>query len=1028
MERTIKTADRAIADEKAGRDGRYETLPAPPASVLNSGRFGSKPEGRESLSEDGAPAPSAQRTIATEPPDRRSVVGGLVGAAAYFALLILSLALADIDGRLVSVWLPSGAAVAFLLRMRLANELGFYAAIFTVGVLASGLKGAPFGESSLVSIANMICIAVATGLTRRIVGPRPDMQNVGTLVRFALSGAVIGPLAATLFSVMAAMFATLETVGLESVWDRFLAETLGLLLIVPAALLIDDAVERRLRPDAHTWAEGGALLACSALCLALVFGQDAYWVLFIVAPMTVLHAVRLGSVGVVLHLWLIVLVSTIATWAGHGPIDQMNTSPIVQQRLVQGFIAANFLIGLPIAAILAGRDQRAEAVVQGHQDLWLLANNMTDAVLKLDRNAVCTYASPAVREVLGEHPDALLGRPINNLVQEDAHQRIVEVITRLLDGRSEKERVTYRRRLDGETGAAVFIEADCAIVCDPKTGTKEGVIISARDVTERVELELLLTRARRHAEKAASAKSDFLANMSHEIRTPMNGVLGFTELMLQGELAPKQRRHAEMIVESGRSMMVLLNDILDLSKIEAGQIVIDTGTVDVPAALEECVALHQQAASKKGVSLKIDAEFEPSDSASDREGQSNIANGLPNLTVNTDGQRLRQIALNLIGNAVKFTQVGEVRVSYCARGDDLCVRVQDTGIGINHDRLKTIFLPFTQGNSDIARRYGGTGLGLSISHQLAQLLGGGIAVESTPGVGSVFTLTLPAPRVESASFAPDEKTPVPSKDMPQSARILLVEDHEVNRVLVTEMLERCGQSVDIAQDGNEAISMVMDSLMRTRPYDLILMDVQMPDCDGYQATQAIREEGITADALPIIALTANAFPDDVTAAHEAGMQAHLAKPIEFAQLADVLQRWLPTRIVEAPMDRDVAKNTSKDRSEDESTSSKGDLQRQWLKRRTEVVEEVRRGLGDGLIGFTNKRRANDKADREALVRLIHKLAGTAGSFGEPELGRKAAELQHALANKEPSETCEALAFQLLALADEPSPSESLSQF
>ncbi|MEM7702666.1 MAG: ATP-binding protein [Pseudomonadota bacterium] len=965
--------------------------------------------------------------IATEPPDTRSLVGGLVGAAVYFALVILSHALADIDDRLVTVWLPSGAAVAFLLRMRLANELGFYAAMFPLGALASSLNGAPFGGALLVSVANMICVVLAIGFTRRSVGAHPDMQDFGTLVRFGVSGAVIGPLAATLIGVMAALLSVFETAPLEGAWDRFFAQSLGLILLVPAVLLMVDTLERRLLPGAQFWAEGVVLLACSAICLALVFGQDAYSVLFVIAPMTVLIAVRLGSVGVVLHLWLIALVSTVTTWAGYGPIDQMSPLPIAQLRLVQGFIATNILIGLPIAAILTGRNRKTERMAQEHQDLMLLANSITDAVLKLDQNAVCTYASPAVHEVLGEDPRALLGRPIDKFVQEDAHQRIIDAIARLLDGRSNKERVTYRRRIDGENGTAVFIEADCAIVHDPTTGSRESVIISARDVTERVELELLLTRARRHAEKAASAKSDFLANMSHEIRTPMNGVLGFAELMLQEELAPEQRRHAQMIVESGRSMMVLLNDILDLSKIEAGQIAIDTGTVDVPAALEECVALHRQAAHAKGLALEIAAEFDLSDSASNRQAQTESADGFEGLTVHTDGQRLRQIALNLIGNAVKFTQMGEVRVSYCARGDDLRVRVQDTGIGINPDRLKTIFLPFTQGDGDIARRYGGTGLGLSISHQLAQLLGGGISVESTPGVGSTFTLTLPAPVVDLVPSSTHEETPVLPEEIPQSARILLVEDHEVNRVLVTEMLERCGQNVDIAQDGNEAISMVMDSLMRARPYDLVLMDIQMPDCDGYQATKAIRDEDITADTLPIVALTANAFPDDVTAAREAGMQAHLAKPVEFAKLAQVLQRWLPTRIVEAPMDRDVSLVTSDEDTESEITSAKSDLQRQWLNRRTEVVEGVRRGLGDGLIGFTNKRRANDKADRENLIRLIHKLAGTAGSFGEPELGRKAAELERALANKEPSETCETIAFQLLALADEPSPSEALSQ-
>ena len=608
---------------------------------------------------------------------------------------------------------------------------------------------------------------------------------------------------------------------------------------------------------------------------------------------------RLGSLGSALNASAVAVVAGVMTFTGEGPIAGAALGGIVQLHLLQAFVASNFLTGLPVAAILAGRDRMMARLEAGKREVDLLAENISDAILRYDMSGICTYASPSVAEVMGVPSATFLGRHLSARLHPDAQGRANEAMERLLGGLSERERVTYRRFADAPDGSPVFLEADCALVRHPETGAPEWIVIAARDVTERVELELLLTRARRHAEDAARAKSEFLANMSHEIRTPMNGVLGFAELMLQGELEADQRRYAELIVQSGRSMMMLLNDVLDLSKIESGQFAIDSAPVDLHASLAECAALHRPAAARKGVTLTL---------AIDRGEDSDrrFSESRPPWVL-TDGLRLRQIVLNLISNAVKFTEAGEITVTYRVTRHEVRVSVTDSGIGISPLQLETIFLPFTQGEASTARRYGGTGLGLSISRQLAGLLGGRIEVESTPGVGSRFALVLPA------TLAPPVSPPLlpelplalgrAGDDAPGAglapARILLVEDHDINRLLVTEMLERCGQEVDVAHDGNEGIAMVIDAVMRARPYDLVLMDVQMPDCDGLAATRAIRAEGIGPGLLPIIALTANAYPEDVAAARAAGMQAHLAKPVVFAQLARALQRWLPTRIVEA---------------------------------------------------------------------------------------------------------------------------------
>ncbi|MEE4317734.1 MAG: response regulator [Erythrobacter sp.] len=254
----------------------------------------------------------------------------------------------------------------------------------------------------------------------------------------------------------------------------------------------------------------------------------------------------------------------------------------------------------------------------------------------------------------------------------------------------------------------------------------------------------------------------------------------------------------------------------------------------------------------------------------------------------------------------------------------------------------------------------------------------------------------------------EESPPAEPADLPRASRILLVEDHDINRALVTEMLEYCEQQVAIAHDGTEAIAMVIDSMMRGQPFDLVLMDVQMPGCDGYAATRAIRAEGIGPDVLPVIALTANAFPEDIAAARAAGMQAHLPKPIALAQLVRALQRWLPTRIVEMP---DRAQAVPAQGRAGKAPSPH--VRARWENRRREAVEAVRAALHDGSF----PQAVSPGSGAQRLAALLHKLAGTAGMFGEAALGESAAALERALTSGQAAETCMMLAREMLALAD-----------
>jgi PAS domain S-box-containing protein len=952
--------------------------------------------------------------VAGGPIDAVSLIAALGGGGTYLALALLSLAVSRPDGIVSPVWLPNAFALAFLLRARIANEWAFLGAAAAASFAANLAAMQPAHVALTFSLAHVIEIVTVLALMRRASGSAmPDMTRLSDLAAFVWAAGMVGPLASALCA--APVFGTSIDEVRAGMIAWFLTGSVAMVLIVPTVMLLAARAGGQGHRAPAGLSESVALMAGGMTCAFLVFNQNHYPLMFLIQPITLLHAFRLGSLGSALHVAGVALVAGAMTWSGHGPIAASGLGAITTLHLLQAFLAANFLTGLPVAAILAGRDRMMAELGAGKRRLDLLAGHITDAVLRYDLDGVCTYASPSVREVMGQVPETYLGRHAAARLHPDARDRTLDALARLLCGASDKERVTYRRFADDADGAPVFLEADCAIIRNPETGAREGVVVSARDVTERVELELLLTRARRQAEHSARAKSEFLANMSHEIRTPMNGVLGFAELMLQGDLAPDQRRYAELIVQSGRSMMMLLNDVLDLSKIESGQFTIARAPINLHDTLAECSALHRLAAEAKGLDLHLCAAEGKSAGAGVGVDATEAHREPPWIV--TDGLRLRQIMLNLIGNAIKFTEVGSIRVDYRIGTDAVRIQIADSGIGISPARLDAIFDPFTQGEGDAARRFGGTGLGLSISRQLAALLGGRIEVASTPGEGSCFTLVLPAALAPPGPASPPlaatvcatqapEVTEVP---LPLASRILLAEDHDINRMLMCEMLERCGQEVALAHDGNEAIAMVIDSIIRARPYDLVLMDVQMPGCDGYAATRAIRAEGIGPGMLPIIALTANAFPEDIAAARAAGMQAHLAKPLVFADLAWALQRWLPTRIVEtaAPAVRPARAS---------AMALSPQLVSRWQQRRGEAVEAVRRALAAGVLAQRGRGRSVNPA-LTRLAQVVHKLAGSAAMFGEVALGESAAALEAALRPGKAGEGREALARALLALAD-----------
>lgn len=385
---------------------------------------------------------------------------------------------------------------------------------------------------------------------------------------------------------------------------------------------------------------------------------------------------------------------------------------------------------------------------------------------------------------------------------------------------------------------------------------------------ERQQLMEQLQQALQAAQAANEAKSRFLATMSHEIRTPLNGLLGMIHLAMQTAEAGKVREELGWARQSAESLRGILNDILDLSKIEAGKIEIVQAPFHLGSLLDDCIHLYQACAEEKGLELRVDAP--------------------PNVrgTFLGDGLRLRQVLSNLLANAVKFTSSGTVTLTVAETEAGIGFEVTDTGIGIPPDKQELIFAPFEQADSRVTRRYGGTGLGLTISAALVQLMGGELRVDSSPGEGSTFRFTLPLERVSPADAPPPQ-----APESVTGLRILVAEDNRVNRILFERLLQRHGHHVVLAADGAEAVERFRDS----GPFDLILMDLQMPVMSGHDAAAQIRALEAGASRVPIIAVTAHALNGDREACLAGGFDDFLAKPIQHQELLACLERYATER-------------------------------------------------------------------------------------------------------------------------------------
>jgi signal transduction histidine kinase/CheY-like chemotaxis protein/HPt (histidine-containing phosphotransfer) domain-containing protein len=486
----------------------------------------------------------------------------------------------------------------------------------------------------------------------------------------------------------------------------------------------------------------------------------------------------------------------------------------------------------------------------------------------------------------------------------------------------------------------------------------------AREASERA-----LALARDEALAATRTKSEFLANMSHEIRTPMNAIIGFSDLLRQSPLDPEQQEYADLVQSSAEALLSLINEILDLSKVEAGRLVLEQVPFNLHRTVGETMMLFASRAKEKGIAL-----------------QTSIAPDVPRFVLGDPG-RLRQVLINLLGNALKFTQGGEVRLGLeLADGDPgglMRFRVTDTGIGIPAEKLGAIFEKFTQADAGTTRKFGGTGLGLTISRELVRLMQGEVSVESEPGKGSTFGFTARLPATEAVE--PVVEASEEERGPARGRRVLLVDDNELNRLVGREYLRRLGCEVEAVAGGAEAVARVAEGGI-----ELVFMDCQMPEVDGYEATRRIRALTGESRRVRIAAMTANAMRGDRERCLAAGMDDYVSKPIREADLAAVLRRADERPAAPSPATADEpAEAPVLDQALLESLAG---FTREGL---TLVGRLVDIFLRDSAGQVAELKRMIAAGDWTLVARQAHTLKGMASTLGAARLAQVCARLERA---------------------------------
>jgi PAS domain S-box-containing protein len=610
-----------------------------------------------------------------------------------------------------------------------------------------------------------------------------------------------------------------------------------------------------------------------------------------------------------------------------------------------------------------------------------------DAIVSSGMDGIITSWNGGAERLYGYTASEMIGQSVRKLVPPERETEVREIIGAVTSERQFGHFESVRLAKDG---SRKFVSLSGSQHTD-KEGRLIGLSTITRDISNFKRVEEELKKAKETAEAATRVKSEFLANVSHEVRTPLTAILGFAELLLSDRLSDSERLNYLMTIRrNGEHLLSVLNNVLDLSKIEAGKMTVELLPTSPTQILHEVTSLMRVRAIDKGLDLNLEYK-----------------SPIP-LQMLTDPTLLRQILLNLVSNAIKFTNQGVVSISACCEdkpGDParLVIKVVDTGIGMNQEQVDRLFQPFTQADTSTTRRFGGTGLGLGICKPLAAALGGDILVETAPGRGSCFALHLELPPLADLEMVgelgqhqsgpgyvlfslPEKNAAKPlGLSRPLSGRILLAEDGPDNQLLIASILRKRGATVVVAANGRLAIEFALAAMQAGSPYDLILMDMQMPEVDGMAATAHLRGKGYGG---PIIALTANAMAGTRERCMQAGCDNYMTKPIQVPAFLNLVAGYLPKSgaLPVTPSGTYVAVVPLSDQSLASEFANDPEMEEVLLKFRERLRTQ----------GVQDLQAAAAAMDRNVLKRLAHQLKGAGSGYGFPSISRAAAELEAAV--------------------------------
>jgi len=793
---------------------------------------------------------------------------------ALFVLVVAGMdyagvALTRLDSHVATLWPAKGFVLAVLLFANRRNTLLVLAGAALASLCAKFLVGETLVTALPGTLVSLGGAAATAAIVRALSGPALDFRDWRLLTRFFGISWIMAALTAL---PGAAQMTLLRGIPFDNAFVEWvLATGLSYVVVVPPLMLLATLPHEKTRAQRIRIALASALVALVTLG---VFSQSRFPISYTIPLTLAVVGVAAGIEAAAIGLLLVAVIAVPLSLLGHGPATMIQGPVQLQILAVQLFLVLLTMTILPVAAAVNERDRlrrtledslrrEHEAVVKlaGSEERYrMLAEQSKDIIVHSGRDGIIRYVSPGCR-AFGYEPEDLIGIDGATLVHPDDAEDLAASTARLLRGEKAEPELTREHRFRKKSGEYVWLQGNPTVTFD-RNGEPAGIINFFRDVSEHKARDLALAEAMKKAEAATIAKTEFLANMSHEIRTPLTGVVGFSQLLQElPDLSETAKRYAARIAHAAQGLLAVVNDILDFSKLEAGQIDIRPEPGSPREAAADVLNLLMPQATRKSLVLSMD-----------------VSPALPS-TVMIDIDRLRQVLINLVGNAVKFTRKGEVTLSLdYSRGRLVCT-VTDTGPGIPQEKLASLFQRFSQVDGSIGRAHGGTGLGLAICKGLVDAMGGEISATSKEGEGSVFQFSVPAPAVQREIPRSSETSDIDLSGL----QVLAVDDNPASLLLVENVLKSSGARLVVAENGAQAVT-----LARARAFDLILMDLHMPGLSGADAAAEIRAASMNCKT-PIYAFTSDAvrtFKDERNAGVFSGV---ILKPFSLSALRRVLR-------------------------------------------------------------------------------------------------------------------------------------------